>query len=610
MLDKTIPEIQEIVKTGSADVAAPASFLLKCISERKPDDYLLTIERDLRKYLDVYERYKDKNLTELRGKLEEFTRLQSIDVLVVLHLINAFKRKPIIQWPRKAKKRPPVGSKKANAKVYLQNHYKRPQKAKEELNIAWAPQPGSQERFMSCPIFECLLEGTRGGGKTDALLMDFAQFIGKGYGADWKGVLFREEYPNLEDVINKSKKWFSKIFPGAVYNEGKHVWKFPDGEMLYFRHAKRPGDYWKYHGHEYPWIGWEELTNWPTDELYLSMMSVCRSSNPNVPRRYRSTCNPYGRGHNWVKMRFIDLALQGKLIIDQNSKNERVYISSSIYENKFLLENDPHYLRNLESLTDQNKKKAWLEGSWDIVAGGMFDDVWSRDVHVIKPFEIPHTWYIDRCFDWGSAAPFYHALIAMSDGSRIKVDVDPITGKDIFKYFPKKTLFVIDEWYGWNGRPNEGIRLTADEVGRGIAKMDVPWLQQGYNIHPGPADSSIYDTDHNNESIARKINEGYFGKNTARDIFVHADKSPGSRKKRWELMRTLFKASTVVPMENPGLYVFNTCKQFVRTIPTLPRDERDPEDIDTTTEDHIADAIGYRVLHRPIVKRRSKVKIG
>ena len=49
--------------------------------------------------------------------------------------------------------------------------------------VAWKPHPGSQVRFLSCPVFECLYEGTRGPGKTDALLMSFAQFVGKGYGA-------------------------------------------------------------------------------------------------------------------------------------------------------------------------------------------------------------------------------------------------------------------------------------------------------------------------------------------------------------------------------------------------------------------------------------------
>ena len=177
-------------------------------------------------------------------------------------------------------------------------------------SVIWQPQAGSQELFLSCPIFECLYEGTRGPGKTDALLMDYAQDVGKGYGASWSGVLFRREYKELADVVKKSKKWFPRIFPDARFleSQSEFKWRWKTGEELLFRTVKRPADYWNYHGHEYPWIGWEELTNWPDSELYLDMMSVCRSSDPRVPRKYRGTANPYGAGHNWVKSRFIDPA--------------------------------------------------------------------------------------------------------------------------------------------------------------------------------------------------------------------------------------------------------------------------------------------------------------
>jgi hypothetical protein len=161
----------------------------------------------------------------------------------------------------------------------------------------WEPHPGSQKDFLKCPYHEVLLHGSRGGGKTDVLIMDFLQGVGVGYGEDWRGILFREEYVQLTDVINKSLKWISQIFPKATYNGSEHKWTFPDGEVLYLRYIRVPSDYWGYHGHEYPWIGFEELTNWKNDECYKLMMSCNRSSNPNVPRKIRATCNPSGFGH-------------------------------------------------------------------------------------------------------------------------------------------------------------------------------------------------------------------------------------------------------------------------------------------------------------------------
>ena len=116
----------------------------------------------------------------------------------------------------------------------------------------------------------------------------------------------REEFERLDELIDISMEYFPQIFPDAVYNKSSHIWEFGSGERLLFRYAKREVDYWKFHGKGYPFIGFDELTSWPDDKLYIKMMSICRSSFPGMPRHYRATCNPYGVGHNWVKMRFID----------------------------------------------------------------------------------------------------------------------------------------------------------------------------------------------------------------------------------------------------------------------------------------------------------------
>jgi len=129
-------------------------------------------------------------------------------------------------------------------------------------SIAWAPQRGSQALVLACPISELLNDGTRGSMKTDTLLMDFAQHVGQGFGAAWRGILFRQSYPQLAEIVVRSKKWFNQIFPGAGYNKNEHIWTWPTGEELLFRYMDSPDDYWNYHGHQYPWIVWEEITQW------------------------------------------------------------------------------------------------------------------------------------------------------------------------------------------------------------------------------------------------------------------------------------------------------------------------------------------------------------
>jgi hypothetical protein len=178
----------------------------------------------------------------------------------------------------------------------------------------WAPQPGSQEKFMECPLFEVLLHGPRGCGKTDVLIMDFCQHVGRGYGREWQGLLLRQSYPQLADVIKKTKKWLPRIWPAACYNEAKSRWAWPTGEELKFGHMATEDDYWNWHGSSLTWLGWEELTTWSTDKCYKVMMSLVRSPHPNIPRKVRATTNPYGcvphgevlTSKGWVDIRKVD----------------------------------------------------------------------------------------------------------------------------------------------------------------------------------------------------------------------------------------------------------------------------------------------------------------
>lgn len=471
------------------------------------------------------------------------------------------------------------------------------------MNIVWQPQEGSQVAAITCPLFEVLLEGDRGGGKTDVLLMDFAQHVGLGYGEAWRGILFRRTYKELSDIITKSKKWFYKVWPKpqAIFTNNPPVWTWKTGEKLYLRHFMRDDDYWDYHGHEYPWIAWEELCTHPTLAGYKQMKSCCRSSHPDIPRKYRSTANPYGPGHNQVKFYFQLPAMRNKIIYGVDDKGEaeepRISILLPFKENKILHEAEPNYLKRIRAAAkNEAQYRAWIMADWNIVAGGMFDDIWNDKIHIVKPFRIPDSWKIDKSFDWGSSAPFSVGWWAESDGS----DVTLADGRVISTV--RGDLFRIAEWYGWNGTPNEGLKMLAVDVAKGIVEREI---QMGFRPSPnrcrvqaGPADSSIWAEENGvciandmakNVRIGKKI---YIGAN-----FVRADRSPGSRKPGWEQLRTRFKNAIPVnglPREKPGMFIFDNCDQFIRTVPILPRDEKDMDDVDTDTEDHTGDEARYK----------------
>lgn len=462
------------------------------------------------------------------------------------------------------------------------------------VEIAWAPQPGSQESFLTCPVFECLLEGPRGGGKTDALIADFCQDVGKGYGREWRGVLFRQTYPQLADVINKTLELIPQIFPDAKYNKVDHVWTFRDGEELLLRHAKVESDYWNYHGHNYTWLGWEELTTWADPAIYKKMFSTVRSKNKKIRMRVRSTTNPYGAGHNWVKHRF-NLPARPNVVVNDvivpqpdpdtgECEPPRVSIRSTLYENKVLLHSDPNYINRIVAAA-RNKAElaAWRDGSWDIVAGGMFDDIWDDEVHFLPtPDEIPKGWRLTRSFDWGSSRPFSVGWWAESDGS-------PLVFPDGSRMSTlRRDRFRVAEWYGWNGQPNEGLRMTAKEIARGIKEREAE-LFKGRVVHAGPADSSIFDVQ-DGQSVAKNMS-------AVGVRWTRAHKGTGSRKNGWERMREMLKGACPnkdgTPREDAGLFIFDCCDQFRRTVPVLPRDQKDLDDVDTDAEDHIGDECRY-----------------
>jgi hypothetical protein len=495
--------------------------------------------------------------------------------------------------------------------------------------IVWKPLPGSQTLVMSCPANILLYHGTRGPGKTDAQLMRFRARVGQGYGRFWRGIIFDREYKNLDDLVSKSMRWFPLFKDGAKFLASKsdYKWVWPTGEELLFRAVKADTDYWGYHGQEFPFIGWNELTKYPSDKLFDAMLSCNRSSFipaenpiwdeknkqeiylPEIPLEIFATTNPFGAGHNWVKKRFIKNFKPGQIqkeVINvfnpQTQQREdivrtSVHLFGSYRENRYL---SPLYVATLEQMKDKNKRDAWLKGSWDIVSGGMFDDVWDKERHMIRPFDVPINWQITRSYDHGESKPFSVGWWAISDGSDVK------NGSGQWMSTVKGDLFRIGEWYGCEeGKNNEGLRLLTGAIARGIVERQI---QMGIHnrVVPGPADNSIWDVS-NGASIASnmaqkvRLDDGreYNGVQWAR-----SNKSAGSRKQGWTAMRQYLQsalpqknnAGVVIPRERPGMFIFNTCKHFEDLIPTMPRDEEDPDDVDTDSEDHIGDEARYMIL--------------
>lgn len=486
--------------------------------------------------------------------------------------------------------------------------------------VVWAPLKGSQVLAMSCPAQEILYEGTRGPGKTDVQLMRFRRNVGRGYGAFWRGIIMDREYKNLEDLIAKSLRHFKAFNDGAKFLSGTNElrWVWPTGEQLLFRVLKRDEDYYNYHGHEYPFQGWNELTKYQHSRLYEAMLSTNRSSFvpeihspinmatgermilPPIPLEVFTTTNPYGPGHGWVKREWIDPAPPGVPVFRttnvfnprtqqrEDIVRSRVRIFGSYKENPYL---DPAYIATLENISDDAKRRAWLHGDWNIVAGGAFADLWGD--HLVLPrFRVPASWRVSRSFDWGSSAPFSVGWNAEASGE------EAILPDGTTFCPPRRSIIRIFEWYGSKDGAiglNEGCGLSPKKVAEGILEREFNMQEQGWITSPpkpGPADNSIWNEiklvdEERTDSIARTMSD--YGVEWERSI-----KSPGSRVQGLQLWRD--RMENAADGDGPGWWCTENCRAAIASLPTLQRDPKNLDDVDTESEDHLFDEGRYAIL--------------
>jgi hypothetical protein len=321
----------------------------------------------------------------------------------------------------------------------------------------WQPQPGPQSLAVAaCFVGELLFGGARGGGKSDFLLGDFLQDVH--LGPIWRGIIFRRSYPELEELITRAKEIYLPL--GAQYKVADKTFVFPSGATLKMRHIESEADADLYQGHQYTWIGWDELGNWANLNAYNKLKACLRSAHGVANKRIRASANPGGIGHHAVKNYFIDPAPTGMQLIqnidEDGTITTRMFIPSRVYDNKILMQNDPGYISRLREIGSPELVKAWLSGDWNVITGAYFPE-FSTEKHVLRPFEIPSYWMRFRSMDWGSASPFSVHWHAVSDGHLLEDG----------RYIPQGAVVTYRELYGCvPGKVNVGIRWPAARVAR------------------------------------------------------------------------------------------------------------------------------------------------
>lgn len=448
----------------------------------------------------------------------------------------------------------------------------------------WSPQP-RQKLFQCRPEYEALYGGAAGGGKSDALL---AEALRQVHIPHYRALILRKTYPQLSELVDRSRTLYHAAFPQARYNSTGHYWEFPSGAKIYFGSMQHPSDKINYQGKRYDFIAFDELTHFTWEE-YSYLFSRNRPSGPGTRVYIRAATNPGGIGHSWVKERFITPAPPMTPIVEEvqvdtpegrkTMSRSRIFIPSTVFDNQKLLENDPGYLASL-SLLPPAERSALLYGSWDSFDGQVFSE-WRNDpahyqdhrwTHVIDPFPIPVHWRIYRGFDFGYARPFAVGWFAADPDGR---------------------LYHIREYYGCTGTPNTGLRMHPAQIAAEIHRIEQEDEQLRGRKIIGIADPSIFD-ESRGESVAammeRAPNFVYWsgGDNT---------RLPGKMQYHYRLA---FDENGL-----PMMQVFHTCKHFIRTIPSLVYDNSNVEDIDTTQEDHIYDMCRYVLMENPLSPQKA-----
>ncbi len=487
-----------------------------------------------------------------------------------------------------------------------------------DSNIIFKPIPNSTQEFaIDTRANETLLCGTRGGGKTIAQIMAFAKYIGAGYGEFWRGVIVDKSYKGLDDVLAKTQRYFPSLGGKWKGSKDMYMWVFPTGESLLFRSVKDIAEAnTKIKGQEFPFIGINELTNYPTDEVYRALLACNRSGFipsehkkvsvtgreyylPPIPLIVFPTTNPDGAGRNWVKAKFIDVAPYGKVIRNSyDIKNEdgttekiersQVAIFSSFKENPYIAK---EYEAILRSETNPVRRKAWLEGSWDIVGGTALGEVWDTNKCVIPRFKIPSGWYIDRSFDWGSSHPYSICWWAEANGEEVEITTQ--NGKKITFCPPRGSLIQFYEDYGTEKiGTNKGVKRSASEIAQRIVEIETSLVEKGYiqdYAQAGSADNQIWNGTNNDYESIGAIMERYGV------TWERSNKGAGSRANGLALLQNMLGA-TKYDKEEPRIYFMDNCVASINTLPLLELDHKG--DVDTNCEDHVYDAVRYRITHR------------
>lgn len=442
--------------------------------------------------------------------------------------------------------------------------------------------------FELADIDEILYGGQAGPGKSEGLLL-FALYRRLKYPGS-QGLMLRRTYKELEkSLIRKSFKYY-KTF--AKFNESKRAWIFHNGSIEDFGYCEHENDVYQYQSAEYDDICFDELTHFSHFQ-YLYMRSRIRPQT-SAKGVIRCASNPGNIGHAWVKAYFVDPA-RDKVATSYDQESEITktvyFLPATLDDNTLMSEAErKQYDAWLNGLPEKEKKQL-KSGDWDYIPGAVFAEL-DRKVHMIDVNNPPdrlldlfdfkqikpkakeiHTY---RSYDWGYSKPFSTGYWFTDFDNR---------------------LYRFNEIYGCKAA-NEGIKMTTREQGWKMKEFE-----KEYSLNPilCIADASIWDKPRDMKDTNKVLPsdaeilqaEGiFFDEKISKEV-----KKPHSRKTGVDQMHDRLR---VDDDGLPNLFIFSNCTNWWRTVPILPSDPLNIDDVDTEAEDHAWDDTKMVLLARPM----------
>lgn len=451
--------------------------------------------------------------------------------------------------------------------------------------LSYNPTP-KQRAFHASKAKEVLYGGAAGGGKSYAIVWDGLSRCLRYPGTH--AYMFRSTYPELEKTLIATAL---RVIPKEVgkYFASSHEMRLVNGSVIHFCYMSDEGaTMLQYQGAEIQWLYFDELTHF-TANMYNYLKTRVRAPDwlLGVKCLIRCASNPGGPGHGWVKNYFVDATDVGKKVVERDvTLDNGTVVHTEVQYIPATVRDNPHIGADYEAelmLKPAKLRDALLYGKWDAFEGQAFpefvndsehyaDGLWT---HVIEPFEIPLHWSRYVSFDHGYTRPYSFGVWAVDEDGRA------------YRY---------KECYGCKpGEANVGLMQTPSEIAGALADLLAPEFREGIRV-TGIADPAIWDQSRG-KSVEEQIREVFSGV-----VFRKGDNTrlPG----KLQLHERLKFGQDGRPM----MYVFDTCRDFIRTIPTLSYDVRKVEDIDTAGEDHIYDETRYFLMSRPLAPKKAAEK--